>query len=546
MPSETADSSPTVSRTGSWGPLLIGVPLLAAAYFVVGKLGLRLALLNASATTVWPPSGIALAACLVLGMRLWPGVFLGALLVNLTTTGSWPASLGIATGNTLEAVLGCAFVKTFAKGTGAFESARDVIRFTIAAPILSTAVSATCGVLSLAACGLAPWPQFRSVWTTWWLGDMGGDLIVAPLLILWSLPGKVPLDLRRAAEGAALAGVLLLLEVLVLHRWTEASSRSFGVGFLVIPVVLWAAFRFEPRGTATMVFLLSAAVLWGTLHYASRPSSASRIQTLVLVQAFLSVLSITALAVSAAVMERKRATEDLGRLNRQLDAQKDEIRTYHSLLTHDISNVAMALLGLVERLLLQADGPLTDKQEELLRRSNRQALEMNRMGENARTLVRVREQGLPPPNGALPIRESLDRALRLVRDLHFDRPFEVRVDCPSGLSVRNLPFLESILINLLDNGVRHTPRELVPALQVRVKPDQDQLRIEVEGGAPPPPEVVSHLFDSENLPKKSSGHGIGLVLVREVLQRAGGSISVRTVREGERDVFEVDLTVPKG
>jgi len=171
---------------------------------------------------------------------------------------------------------------------------------------------------------------------------------------------------------------------------------------------------------------------------------------------------------------------------------------------------------------------------------------MNRMGENARTLVRVREQGLPPPNGALPIRETLDRALRLVRDLHFDRPFDVRVDCPPELSVRNLPFLESILINLLDNGVRHTPRELVPRLQVRVKPEYDHLRIEVEGGAPPPPEVVSHLFDSELGRKKSSGHGIGLVLVREVLQRAGGSIAVRTVREGERDVFEVDLSVPKG
>jgi len=515
-------------------------------------LGLRLALLNPSATTVWPPSGIALAACLVLGRRMWGGVFIGAFLVNIATSGSWPASLGIATGNTLEAVLGSFLVERFARGIHAFEEARDVVRFTLFAPVLSTTLSATCGLLSLASAGQVPWSQFRSVWATWWFGDMGGDLIVAPLLILWSRPAKVPLDLRRGLEGAALAGLLLLLEVLVLQGWNGGSGGNFGVGFLAIPVLLWAAFRFQPRGTASVVVLLSAAVLWGTLTFSSGLPVETRAQTLVLVQAFLSVLSITALAVSAAVMERRRAMENLARqlvevarLNRQLDAQKDEIRTYHSLLTHDITNVTMALLGLVERLLLQADGPLTEKQEELIRRSNRQALEMNRMGENARMLVRVREQGLPPPNGPLSIRDSLDRAVRLVRDLHFDRPFNVRVDCPSGLSVQNLPFLDSIFINLLDNGVRHTPREQVPALDIRVKPEKESLRIEVEGGSPPPPEVVSHLFDGDMSPKKSSGHGIGLVLVREVLHRAGGSIVVRTVREGEREVFEVDLSVPK-
>ena len=140
MPSEIVESSqsPTVPRPRSWGPVLIGVLLLAAAYFVGGKLGLRLALLNASATTVWAPSGIALAACLVFGLRLWPGVFIGAMLVNLTTSGSWLASLGISTGNTLEAVVGCLLVERFAGGRHAFETPAGVARFTIAAPTTKT------------------------------------------------------------------------------------------------------------------------------------------------------------------------------------------------------------------------------------------------------------------------------------------------------------------------------------------------------------------------------------------------------------------------
>jgi integral membrane sensor domain MASE1 len=549
MPSETVDAAsiPPESRPGSWGPVIVGVPLLAAAYFIGGRLGLSLAVLNPSATTVWPPTGIALAACLVYGLRLWPGVLAGALMVNLATSGSWPASFGIAIGNTLEAVLGCVLVQRFAEGRRAFESPGNVFRFTVCAPVLSTTVSATCGVLSLIGAGQAPWSQAGSIWTTWWLGDMGGALIVAPLLILWAKWEPVPLDLRRLAEGAALAAFLIVLEVVIFH------SHSFAVGFLAIPGVLWAAFRFQPRGTSAVVFLLSVAALWGSLRLSWRIPAASRQEAMVLLQAFLAVLSITALAVCAAVRDRRRNSENLARqlvevarLNQQLDSRNEEIHTYHILLTHDITNIAMALLGLVERLLLQADGPLTPKQEQLLRRSNRQALEMNRMGQNARMLAAIREQGLPAPTDPQEIREALDRAVRVVHDLHFERSFEVRVDCPTGMTVQTLPMLDSILVNLLDNGVRHTPRDQTPDLEVRVKPVDHRLMIEIEGGAPPPPDVLAQLFDPELQRKRSTGHGIGLRLVREVLHRAGGTITAQTVKKDSKEVFEVAISVPTG
>src|SRR6185295_4144080 len=147
-----------------WLPILIGVPVLTAAYYAAGRLGLRLAVLNESATTVWPPTGIALAACLVFGLRLWPGVFLGALLTNLATSGSWPASLGIAVGNTLEAVIGCWLVQRYAGGLRAFERAPDVFRFALGAAVVSTTVSATLGVSTLSLTGKAEWSQFGSIW----------------------------------------------------------------------------------------------------------------------------------------------------------------------------------------------------------------------------------------------------------------------------------------------------------------------------------------------------------------------------------------------
>src|ERR1700730_415701 len=148
---------------------LIG--MLASVYFIAGKLGLTLAFVHASATAVWPPTGIALAAVLVFGYRVWPGILLGAFLVNITTEGTLATSLGIAVGNTLEGLLGAHLVNRFARGRDAFERAQDIVRFVALAGLVSTTVAATFGVTSLSIGGFARWSDYRAIWLTWWLGD---------------------------------------------------------------------------------------------------------------------------------------------------------------------------------------------------------------------------------------------------------------------------------------------------------------------------------------------------------------------------------------
>src|SRR5215831_5627037 len=108
---------------------LLVVVALSAAYFVAGKLGLLLAFVHHSATAVWPPTGITLAALLALGYHVWPGIFLGAFLVNITTAGSVATSLGIAVGNTLEGLVGAFLVKRFANWPLVFDQPKDVLRF---------------------------------------------------------------------------------------------------------------------------------------------------------------------------------------------------------------------------------------------------------------------------------------------------------------------------------------------------------------------------------------------------------------------------------
>ena len=120
--------------------ILVGLAV-CATYILAGKLSLRLAIVHPNASPVWPPTGIAIAALLMLGSRFWPAVFAGAFVVNFTTAGSALTSLGIAAGNTLEAVSAAYLVARFANGRRAFERTWDILRFALCAGILSSAVA---------------------------------------------------------------------------------------------------------------------------------------------------------------------------------------------------------------------------------------------------------------------------------------------------------------------------------------------------------------------------------------------------------------------
>jgi PAS domain S-box-containing protein len=280
---------------------LLTFAVVAVVYLATGKLGLKLADVHPSATAVWAPTGIALAALLRLGYGAWPAIFVAAFLTNVTTAGSIATSLGIATGNTLEAVVGCYLVTRGARGTAALSRPADVFRFTALGALVSTAVSATFGVTSLALGGYADWARYGHIWFTWWLGDAAGALVVAPLLLLWSSDPRI-----RWSRPQALEALLSLLSVVVIGE----AVFNWSVGpfaFLCIPSLVWVAFRFGQREAATTTFVLSAIALWGTVHgFGPFPRLAPGL-SLVALQAFISTLGVMALALAAAVSERTRA-----------------------------------------------------------------------------------------------------------------------------------------------------------------------------------------------------------------------------------------------
>src|SRR6266702_5927496 len=226
---------------------LPAISVLTLIYFIAGKLGLKLAFLHASASPVWPSAGIALAALLLLGYRVWPAIFVGAFLVNATTAGNVATSLGIAAGNTLEALCGAWLVNRFAGGARVFDRPQDVFKFALAA-LISTTVSPTCGVSSLAAGGFAQWSSYWPIWLTWWLGDASGVLVIAPLLLLWSVPAtQRKWNRKQALEVSVLLLLLVVLAETVFGGWLPISARNYPISFICGPIVIWTAFRFTPR-----------------------------------------------------------------------------------------------------------------------------------------------------------------------------------------------------------------------------------------------------------------------------------------------------------
>lgn len=297
---------------------LLITTLLALIYFGAGKLGLMLAFVNPSATAVWMPTGIALAAFLILGNRALPGVLAGALAVNLSTSGSLPASILIALGNTLEGFVGAQLVQRFAGGRQAFERGGDIFRFVLLAGLLSTTLSATIGTTSLILNSLAPPADYASIWLTWWLGDAAGALTVTPVVLLWTANPDWRWKQERSMEGVLLLLSVVALGLIVFDGLTPLGSKNYPLEFVLPPVVIWAALRFGQREAASVTLILSMLAISGTLSGLGPFGLLAPNEALLLLQSFMATMTIIGIGLAAVIAERKQIDASVREANERL------------------------------------------------------------------------------------------------------------------------------------------------------------------------------------------------------------------------------------
>jgi PAS domain S-box-containing protein len=276
---------------------LVQAAALCGAYIGAAKLGLNLPVSHGVITPVWAPSGIALAALLILGLRYWPAVALGAFVANATSDASLGVAAGITVGNTVAGVVGAALVR--ARGFRiALDRVRDVLALVVGGALASSAISATNGVTVLTVADATEDP-YGSAWLLWWFGDAIGVLMVAPALLVLFASRRSRPTRARLLEGLALAaaGVAVSAVVFLGGAWRYP--------YLIFPFLLWAALRFRQFGAAIASLVVGALGTWGAVEGTipiGADTATGRVQ---IVQALFAVLAISLLVVGATLAERE-------------------------------------------------------------------------------------------------------------------------------------------------------------------------------------------------------------------------------------------------
>jgi PAS domain S-box-containing protein len=304
------------------------IVVLAALYYGLARLALAVAIPPGYATPIWPSSGIALAGLLVLGRRVWPGVWIGSFLANLQVDAAFFAAATIATGSALQGIITAALLRRHIGVPYRFMQVQQVVKL-VALTALGAAIAPTIALLPLSLGGSASGRELFWNWWTWWQGDISGILIVMPLVLSWVAPDTVVWTPRRAIEGLVF-WLLLLFAAHVVFSAAYGAGSPYSTTFILVPFVAWAAFRFGQRGVTTATAAICGVALWYTLMMESGPFSIEPVhESLLLLLTFISTLVVTGLVLCAVLNQLDAAMA-------QLRGRQAELESHVSKRTQDL------------------------------------------------------------------------------------------------------------------------------------------------------------------------------------------------------------------
>ncbi len=291
----------------------ISVALVAVGYYLAGRIGLELAYLDGAVAALWPPAGLGLAVLFLYGVRLWPGIVIGDLLLGDYST-PFGTVLGQTVGNTLALVIAALVLRRLTGGRGELERVFDVLAL-VACAFLAAIVSAAFGPASLYFGDVIAADELGRVFRTWTLGDASGVLVLAPALLTWAASGVKGLRRRDLVEMAVMLVLLVVLAELPPQQ---------DVPYIVFPVLLWAALRLGPRGAATAILVVCSITVWNTAQSEGPFVRDSITGSLLATQFFIAIAAITSLILAAVTAERTGAARALAATEAAQRALADE------------------------------------------------------------------------------------------------------------------------------------------------------------------------------------------------------------------------------
>jgi signal transduction histidine kinase len=500
-----------------------GVLVLAAAYYAAAKLGQTLRY-TGSVSAIWPPAGVGIAALYLFGLRWWPGIFIGELLVNgelLVDHADLPfgSLAGQQAGNMAEVLVGAWLLHRFIGPRAALDRVSQVGGLILAAGT-ATAISATAGTLSMLSGGVIDRSEVPLFWRTWMLGDTAGALVVLPLVLTWLRDPTSAWRRLRTLEGAALIGVVSFLAVVA------AVSTDEPLTYLVFPALIWAAFRFGPPG-ATLATAIIAGITIGITAddlgvFFKQPIDDRTVST----QLYLLVAALTALYLSAVVSERARSAAQLSQAKRrEIELALDERRRIAREL-HDSVSQALFSSGLHTR---TAQKALEAEDGELARRVGQTLQTVGELTKRAQNEMRrfIFAWG---PEG---IGDGLVPALAQHASAVEDGGLRVEVDGPDArlpLTLTEETQLYGIGREALANVIRHAGASTA---RIRVESGVSRVTVEIEDDGCG--------FDSA---PTAAGH-YGLESMRSRAEEIGAALTISS-SVGHGTLVRVEVPVHEG
>ena len=506
--------------------------VLAAIYVVAAQIGLLFEPVGGFASLVWAPSGIALVALLLHGLRLAPGVVLGATIANALAGASLPVAFVIGLGNAAGALAAAAALRRLRFDVQLHDT-RSAIRL-VGTSVAAAMIPATIGASALVLSGTDR--SWSDIWLAWWIGDTIGNLLVAPLVLVWATRHSHPVAATRRLEFLLVLAVCAASSVGIFVLQILGEGRP--AAYLMSPPLIWAAVRFGPRGAVSAVSLSAVIAIYGTVAQRG-PFVREDLETsLLMLQVFTGVTLSTFLVLGAAIAERRGAELSLDRARADAEEANRAKAEFLAVMSHELRTPLNAISGFVDLMLMGAQGPLSDSQRSSVERIQRNQYHLLALINDLLAFTKIEAGKVMLEIVPLRVSDSMDHAEHLIQpELRRKQLAYTRHIGDESLTVlADSDKLAQVLLNLLSNAAKYTDNG--GSMTMGAERSGDRVRVWVsDTGIGIPADQLDKVFHpffqvDRGRTRRHGGVGLGLTIARDLARAMGGDVSIES-RSGE-------------